>query len=98
MVIPRFSPKVCKRYGTVPVTLLTPQKDEVVREGKVLYKSVLWEDTDKWAPILLRENLSFQEVFRAQHGALQVNNGVYSALPLEMLENNLQRLLSTEKY
>ena len=98
MVIPSFSPKVCKRYGTVPVTLLTPQRDEVVREGKVLYKSVLWEDADKWSPILLRKNLSFQEVFHAQHGALQVNNGLYSALPLEVLENNLQRLLSTEKY
>ena len=69
-----------------------------MREGKVLYKDLLWEDTDKWSPILFRKNLSFQEVFRAQHGALQVNNGLYSALPLEVLENNLQRLLSTEKY
>ena len=98
MVFPKFSPKVCKRYDTVPVTLLNPQRDEVVREGKVLYKSVLCEDIGKWSPILLRKNLSFQEVFRAQHGALQVNNGLYSALPLEVLENNLQRLLSTEKY
>ncbi len=98
MVIPKFSPKVCKCYEITSGSILNSNREEVVRGGKVLYKTFLWEDSDKWSPILLRENLSFQEVFRAQHGVLPVSFGVYSALPLEVVENNLQRLLSTEKY
>ena len=64
----------------------------------MVHKTILWEDDGMWSPILLRENLSFKDIFRAQHGAVQVGLFMYSALPLEVLENNLQRLLSTEKY
>lgn len=98
MVVPKISPKICKCYGTSSGSILNSRKEEVVRGGEVLHGDYLWEDVDKWSPILLRENLSFLEVFRAQHGALQVGLSVYSALPLEVLESNLQRLLSTEKY
>ena len=55
MVFPKFSPKVCKSYDIISGTVLNSRREEVVREGKVLYKSLLWEDTDKWSPILLRE-------------------------------------------
>lgn len=98
MVIPEFSPKICKCYGTSSGSLYSSSKEEVVRGGESLHRDYLWEDAGKWAPILLRENLTYLEVFRAQHGALKVGISVYSALPLSLLENNLQRLLSTEKY
>ena len=98
MVIPKFSPKVCKCYNTSSAAVVDSQKDKIVREGKEVYKTILWEDDGMWSPILLRENLSFKDIFRAQHGAVEVALSIYSALPLELLENNLQRLLSTEKY